>query len=219
ARQAPALTRAAALVLFFAGTWTLAEMLRGWLFTGFPWLALGYAQIDGPLLAFAPLLGVYGVCLLAALVAFGVALVAGGVPGAQERPHAVRAFGASLAALPLVAGLALATVDWTAPHGAPLRVRLLQGNVAQDLKFDARRSLEAMYWYANEVLHGDAQLTVLPETAWTLPWSRTPQDVHEAIVVHLQTTGTAVAIGMPLPEDEYDASDGATRSLTNSVGV
>lgn len=219
AREARPLARAAALALLFAGAWTLAEMLRGWLFTGFPWLAIGYAHVDGPLVAFAPLLGVYGVCLLAALVAFGLALVVGGLPGDGAGSRTARVLGASLAALPLVAGLALATLDWASPQGAPLRVRLLQGNVAQDLKFDARRSLEAMYWYANEVLRGDAPLTVLPETAWTMPWSRTPQDVHEAIVFHLQKTGSAVAIGMPLLEDEREAGDAATRSLTNSVGV
>ncbi len=219
ARGARPLVRAAALALLFAGAWALAEMLRGWLFTGFPWLAIGYAHVDGPLAAFAPLLGVYGVCLLAALVAFGSALAVGGLPDAQQRSRSTRAVGAGLAALPLVAGLALATIDWASPHGAPLRVRLLQGNIAQDLKFDARRSLEAMYWYANQLLQGDAPLTVMPETAWTLPWSRTPQDVHEAIVFHLQKTDAAVAIGMPLLEDEYNASDAATRSLTNSVGV
>src|SRR5690606_13368052 len=138
------LARAAALALLFAGAWALAEMLRGWLFTGFPWLAIGYAHVDGPLAAFAPLLGVYGMCLLAALVSFGVALALGGLPGVQQRSGSVRALGAGISVLPLVAGLALATIDWVSPHGTPLRVRLLQGNIAQDLKFDARRSLEAM---------------------------------------------------------------------------
>ncbi len=226
ARETPPMLRASALSLFFAGAWALAEILRGWLFTGFPWLAVGYAQLDGPLGAFAPLLGVYGVCLFAALVAFGLTLAVGGLPDAQaavrdSRP--ARAFGAGVALLPIVAGFALATIDWTSAHGAPLRVRLLQGNVAQDLKFDPRRSLEAMYWYANEVLRGDAPLTVLPETAWTIPWPRTPADIHEAMVYHLQKIDGAVAIGMPLVEDEYarraSNSDVGSRALTNSVGV
>ena len=45
----------------------LFEWLRGWLFTGFPWLNLGYTQIDGPLAGYAPVVGVYGVSLLVAL--------------------------------------------------------------------------------------------------------------------------------------------------------
>ncbi|HEY0878549.1 MAG TPA: apolipoprotein N-acyltransferase, partial [Zeimonas sp.] len=226
ARRAGTLPHAAALALLFAGAWSIAEILRGWLFTGFPWLAIGYAQLDGPLDAFAPLLGAYGVCLFAALVAFGIALFVGGLPGTQRSANdarVARAFGAGIAVLPIVAGLAFATIDWSSTHGAPLRVRLLQGNVAQDLKFDPRRSLEAMYWYANEVLRGDAPLTVLPETAWTIPWGRTPQDVHEAMVYHLQKIDAAVAIGMPLVEDEFarrrSRPDDGARALTNSVGV
>jgi len=37
-----------ALACALAGAFTLAELLRGWLFTGFPWLAPGYAHTDGP---------------------------------------------------------------------------------------------------------------------------------------------------------------------------
>jgi len=56
--------------LLFAALWTLAEWLRAWVFTGFPWLAVGYSQAPpGPLAGFAPVLGVYGVSLLTVLVA------------------------------------------------------------------------------------------------------------------------------------------------------
>src|SRR5690606_9132650 len=134
-RPTTRLARAAALALLFSAAWALTEVLRGWLFTGFPWLAIGYAHVDGPLAGFAPLLGVYGVCLLAACVAFGIALAVGGLPtlqpaevvqGGEAVPaagtapvldptggiapasaSAARAFGVLAAALPLVAGLAL----------------------------------------------------------------------------------------------------------------
>src|SRR5262245_28988780 len=53
--------------IVFPAAWVLWEWVRGWLFPGFPWIALGYSQSpDGPLSGFAAVLGVYGVSLLTA---------------------------------------------------------------------------------------------------------------------------------------------------------
>ena len=59
--------------LVFAAAWLLAELMRGTLFTGFPWGAGSYAHVDGPLAALAPWVGVYGVGFVAALLAAGLA--------------------------------------------------------------------------------------------------------------------------------------------------
>ena len=68
-RIAPDPSPARSLLLIPAG-WTLMEWLRGWLFTGFPWLQLGYSQSDSPLAALATLGGIH-------LVTFAVAVIAG----------------------------------------------------------------------------------------------------------------------------------------------
>ena len=54
----------------FPSTWVFLEWIRGWLFTGFPWLYLGYTQLETPLGYYAPLSAVYG-------VSFAVALTSG----------------------------------------------------------------------------------------------------------------------------------------------
>ncbi|MBS0335487.1 MAG: apolipoprotein N-acyltransferase [Proteobacteria bacterium] len=136
--------------------WMVAELLRGWGLTGFPWLMLGYATTDTPLAGYAPVTGVYGVSLLVAACA-GLALRALSGP-ARVLPLAL------LAAL-IGAGALLRTVEWTQPHGLPVSASLLQGNVAQELKFDPERFDRTFATYERLASGSKARLIVLPETA------------------------------------------------------
>ncbi len=147
-----------AALIAFPAAWTLFEWLRGWVFTGVPWLALGYSQVDSPLAGFAPVIGVYGVSFVTALCAgllvivvtdSGEARVAGGVALAV-------AFGL---------GQLLKQIEWTSPHGAPLKVALLQGNIPQDLKFQPDRYAMTLSIYKRLIEASKGQLIVLPETA------------------------------------------------------
>jgi len=154
--------RAGTDALAFAGAWTLSEWLRGTLFPGFPWLALGYSQAPpSPLAGFAPLLGVYGVGFLVALIA---ALLV-----------ALRGRGALAVVVLLAAGLALERVAWTEPIGAPLTVSLLQGNIEQNLKWEPQRQAQSLATYAQLAREHPAQLTVLPETALPLFLDEVPR--------------------------------------------
>ncbi len=192
-----------ALAAATGGAWTLGECLRGWVFTGFPWLSIGYAQIDGPMAGMAPLAGVFSVSGLTVTVA--ALLAASLFPASHRSPFSSRpsdsgrrkAVLALLAACLLAAPLASTPGQWTQPHGPELTVRLLQGNVPQDLKFRPDRSLAAMQAYLNQFEAGRATLTLLPETAWTVPWHRTPPELAERVLAHA-ARGHAVAIGMPL---------------------
>ena len=48
-------------LLIAPALWAGLEWIRSWLFTGFPWLSLGYSQIDSLLGGLAPYLGIFGV--------------------------------------------------------------------------------------------------------------------------------------------------------------
>lgn len=212
--------------LVFASAWALNEWLRGLVFTGFPWLAIGYAHVDSPLIGWAPILGVYGVCALAALLAF---LIAEGISAVRSGSHR-RAFApAAVAGMIALTGSLLTLVEWSQATGQPLRVRLLQGNVPQQLKFDPAETRKAMLHYARLVSArgtGPApQLIVLPETAWTLPWAMTEPGIIDAMFPPAERTGNTslVAIGMPLPvplrSGERPAASSAyvPGSIANSV--
>ncbi|MCC6302938.1 MAG: apolipoprotein N-acyltransferase [Gammaproteobacteria bacterium] len=152
---------AAVMVLVYPAAWTLFEWVRGWFLTGFPWLNLGYSQIDGPLAGFAPLVGVYGLSLAVALS--GVLLLA-----AFERRAAPGLRAACLVALAgLWLGAALAgAIEWTRPEGRPLRVSLVQGNVSQDMKWQPGMLEPTVALYDGLTrAHWDSDLIVWPETA------------------------------------------------------
>ncbi|MBM3346956.1 MAG: apolipoprotein N-acyltransferase, partial [Betaproteobacteria bacterium] len=151
--------KVALALMLVPALWTLGEWVRGWLFTGFPWLALGYAQADSPLAGFAPLAGVHGVSF-ATMLAAGLVVTVIGLPERRRRALAIAAFVALYAA-----GLALRQVAWTTPAGPPVSVALAQGNVPQSLKFEPGRFESTLDTYRRLVAAGSAELTVLPETA------------------------------------------------------
>lgn len=153
--------------LLLAGAWTLAEWLRGWALTGFPWLALGYAQSPpSPLAGFASVLGVYGVGWVGALAAALAGL-------AWHRGEARLRVAAMLAAL-LAVGAALARIEWTEPGAKPLTVSLLQGNIEQSLKWRPERLGQSLETYLRLARSHPARLIVLPETALPLMLDQLP---------------------------------------------
>jgi len=148
----------AAALLAFPALWTLFEWLRGWIFTGVPWLAVGYSQVDSPLAGLAPIGGVYGVSFAVALCAGLLGVVISGSGKARIAGGVALVFAFGL-------GQLLKQIAWTSPQGAPFQVALLQGNIPQDLKFRADRYAATLATYKRLIEASRAQLIVLPETA------------------------------------------------------
>lgn len=188
-RLAPSQAPGISQMLWFAAWWGGSEWLRGTVFTGFPWIASGYAHVEGPLAAYAPVLGVYGLCTLAALLAGSFCL------------WTRRALWPWAIGLPLVLvglGLILATQSWTQPYGQPLQVRLIQGNVAQDIKFQPERLLEQFRLYDALATAAPADLIVLPETAIPVPIQNSPHGFFSSLADFARTTGSTVLTGAPI---------------------
>ena len=191
-------TGKAQAAIVFAALWLLAELARGWLWTGFPWGAGGYAHLDGPLAPLARAVGVYGIGFVAALLAMALA---------QLRGADLRRPGAWVAALALVLVLAAAAQQrqaaWAQPQavGAPLSVALLQGNIAQDRKFEPGSGVpEALAWYGQQLRAQDAQLVVAPETAIPMLPQQLPPGYLEALQARYERPDhrQAALVGIPL---------------------
>ncbi len=199
--------------LLFGAVWLLAELARGVIFTGFPWVASGYAHVDGPLAALAPWLGVYGIGFVVGVLAAWLALGWGDTWRGRAGP---------IGALVLVLGAAtlLGPGRFSQPNGT-LTVTLLQGNVAQDEKFALATMPQALAWTRTNLLAARGELVVAPETVIPLLPSQLDADYWQTIAEHFQRGPQAVLLGLPLgdPAAGYTNSaagiSAATAALPN----
>jgi len=163
-----------------AAAFTVTEWIRSYLFTGFPWLALGYSQVpDGLVRGYAPLGGVYLVTLAVALVAALLAQFVDALAGNAR----LRAWASAAVAVALVAvGVALTRIEWTAPSGPPLAVSLVQGNIVQELKFDPKFRTATFDRYLDLVASSRGRLIVLPESAFPIFSDEVPDSVLLSLI-------------------------------------
>lgn len=187
------------LLAVLPGCWMLAEWLRGWILTGFPWIVSGYAHTASPLAGFAPIVGVYGIGLLAAILAGSLALIP------QKKSAAL------LALLLLAGGFSLKHIAWTAPHGDPISVRLLQGNVPQEMKFAPDQVLSTLTLYHDTIRSAPADLIATPETALPLLSSQLPPDYLPRLAAFSKDSNSHIALGIAV-------SDGPNEYANSVVG-
>ncbi len=193
-------SEAVMLLLVLPSLWTLAEWLRGWILTGFPWVVSGYAHTASPLAGFAPLIGVYGLGWLAALIAGCLALL-------PTKKSAL-----FLAAGILIIGFGLKSMAWTTPNGQPISVRLLQGNVPQEIKFDPEQANRTLTLYEDMIRAAPADLIATPETALPLLVHQLPQDYLPRLSEFATASNSHLAIGVPV-------SDGPQQYANSVIGI
>jgi apolipoprotein N-acyltransferase len=174
--------------------WVLAEWGRSWIFTGFPWLNVGYSQVPySPLAGFAPILGVYGLSLVTALSASLFVMLI-------DKPTRKKT---ALVLLALwISGGLLYLVSWTHPVGEPVSVALLQGNIAQDIKWDATQVQRTLDQYYSLATQSSEKLIVMPETALPLLINEVPQNYLEQLQTHAKNNQGDILIGAVEFENE-----------------
>lgn len=187
--------------VLFAALWLFAELARGVWFTGFGWGAIGYAHIDG-LARSSRYVGAYG-------VAFLVALIVGLVVFWLAQPGRRRQVWLPVAAVALAALMVWLPGSHSRSVGN-LQVALLQGNIAQDVKFQPGTGVaDALRWYGEQLSAASAPLVVAPETAIPLMPQDLPPGYWHEVRSLFERRQQAVLFGIPLP--------GANGGYTNSV--
>ena len=145
------------LTLLAPAIWTLSELLRGYAFTGFPWLTVGYSQSSTFLSAWAPIGGVY-------LVSFIVSLIAGYclLISSKIRPLL------SLFSVLIIIGSSffIRPIEWTERVDKEFSVALVQGAVAQEKKWLTTEFIRTLTLYRNSLLNlENTNLVIWPEVA------------------------------------------------------
>jgi apolipoprotein N-acyltransferase len=147
------------LIVLMPAMWVLMEWLRGWLLGGFPWMYLGYSQLDTPLAGFAPLGGVLGVSFLSAVTAGSVAW--GVHSGGKAWAGAT-----GLIVLIMLGTAFVGRSEPVMPIGDALKVAVIQNNISLSDKWQIgnTRGIRERYLAAS-IDAGDADLIVWPEAA------------------------------------------------------
>ncbi len=194
------------LLLVLPAFWEIAEALRVYLFTGFPWAISGYAHTQSPLSGYAPVLGVLGIGWLNAVLAASLVWLL------RSRSGRSRLGSLSLIASILIAGFSLKQVQWTVPEGQAIQVRLLQGNIAQDLKFQSDYLNHSLALYFDLLTKQAADLSVTPETALPILSSQLPPDYLPALRQFATQKQTTLMLGVA-------AHDGGSHYANSLLGM
>lgn len=172
--------------------WALADWVRSWIFTGFPWLTVGYSQLPhSPLAGYVPIVGVYGVSFITVFVASLISFL---FTKNTVKIWRRSAFAALLVIV--ITGSLLKLVAWTTPTGKPLNVSLLQGNIEQNLKWVPEIAERTLNQYLTMAEESTAKLIVMPETAMPVLSSELPLAVEARLQQHAMKNQGDILVGM-----------------------
>jgi apolipoprotein N-acyltransferase len=193
------------IICAFPAIWTFLEWVRSWIFTGFPWLSLGYSQVHTPLKGYAPCVGIYGVTLIT-LITSGLFVAAILSPPSKNKKSIV--YGCLSAIVILWAiGAGISFIYWTKPQGQPIQVSLIQGNIPQELKWspeEVQPTLDLYEKLTNE--HWDSKIIVWPEGAIPMTLQQSLEFVIKMSTQardHNATLITGIPIKRPNTETGY----------------
>lgn len=205
--------------LGLAALWTALEYLRTYLFTGFPWMLIGYSQLPFlPMIQFAAFTGVYGVSFL---VVWANAALASALASTGEKWTRI-----ATAAPPILAAAVLSLygaweMDRPAPDGDALHAAIVQGNIDQSKKWDPRYQREVFDTYRTLSLKAADRLRDAPQGFRIVLWPETATPFYFGYDIawtgELRDFQTALGLPLLFGTPTVDRNPGRRPVLHNSV--
>jgi apolipoprotein N-acyltransferase len=181
--------------------WVATEYLRGMVLGGFPWIPLGNTMVTLlPIAQLASVAGVFGLSLFVAFVNTGFALAALSAGRARIAAAAVTVLGITL--LSLWGGMRLSANTLT--HGAPIKIGLIQGNIAQTDKWNPARAgmiVDRYLQLTRQAAENGAEFIMWPESATPFYFEEDPSG--HVIRSLVRSIGRPLLLG----SDEFEDAD------------
>jgi len=190
--------------LIFAASWVVMDFLRGYLFTGFPWMGFAETQINGPFAGIVPIFGGLAGTFLAIWCSWELLQI--------KR----RWLTSSVSIVGVIAFTqAIGLISFTKPFGDPISVRLIQGNFAQSIKFNPLAIGQQIDFYTKEIIKTPANLIVVPETAF--PWPQVNLPI--GLINYLQHFSSSTESNVLLGVIGEVNTDGAIQYTNRALGL
>jgi apolipoprotein N-acyltransferase len=206
--------------------WVATELGRAYIFTGFPWVLLGYSQATVlPIAQLASVFGVFGVSMLVASVSAALAMtVAGGRTPFSAGRSSKKGYGPFL---PLAASLAVviavavwgsrraAAAEWT-HAGDAIRVGIVQGNIDQAEKWNPARAAAIFQDYlrmTRQAIREGAEFVIWPESSTPFRFEDDP-----LAAAQLRTLAQQARVPILFGSDQFvRGTSGAPAAFYNSA--
>ncbi len=204
------------IVFAFPVIWVLLEWSRSWLFTGFPWLSIGYTQINSFLKGYAPILGIYGISYAVLVSAALLVNIALHIKNKQKKMLYQQTL---VLCLIWFFGGCFSLIHWTKPIGSPVQVSLIQGNIPQQLRWAPDQIVPTIKRYMELTSqHWDSKIIVWPEGAIPIP-VQTASTLLDKMDFMAKKRGTTLITGIPIKVPDKPSYYNAIITLGEGQGI
>ncbi len=178
----------------FSSLWCLIEYFRANFLGGFPWLLLGFGQIDTSLANFLPIIGVYGVGFMTCFAATCLVMAT----RFSTAKTSLRFVWLAIFVAVLILPNSLNAIDWSHQQQKPLSVSVIQANLSMRDKWDETIFWKILKYYQKNInqLLGKKQLIVMPESAIPIP-DNYVSDFINSMDYRAKKQGTSILFGIP----------------------